>query len=120
MGLPEQIVPSLPPTHMRDTERCTAEEMADYTIGWDAEGFRGEGDYLEYVRTYIMRPLSSGCRAERGGPAAPVAGAGAGAGAGTSRTARVRGRSGARRGRGGGWPALPTSLTYREQGGATY
>ncbi|GMP54999.1 hypothetical protein CsSME_00019959 [Camellia sinensis var. sinensis] len=100
LGLPEQRVPGPSPTHMSDTERFTAEEMADYTVSWDAEGFRGEGDYRENVHTYIMRPLSGGRRAERGGPAAPVAGAGAGAG--TSRTARVRGRSGARRGRGGG------------------
>ncbi|GMP93976.1 hypothetical protein CsSME_00043599 [Camellia sinensis var. sinensis] len=118
LGLPEQIVPGPPPTHMRDTERFTAQEMADYTIGWDAEGIRGEGDYREYVQTYIMRPLSDGHRVERGGPAAPVAGAGAGVG--TSRTARVRGRSGARRGRGVSWPALPTMMTYRGQGGATY
>ena len=33
LGFPKQIVPGPPPTHMRDTERCTAEEMADYTIG---------------------------------------------------------------------------------------
>ena len=43
----------------------TPEDMADYMIGWDAEGFRGEGDYVEYVRTYIMWPLSSGHRVER-------------------------------------------------------
>ncbi|CAL5381988.1 unnamed protein product [Camellia sinensis] len=103
---------------MRDTERFTAQEMVDYTIGWDAGDFRGEGNFREYVQTYIMRPLSGGRRAERGGPAAPVAGAGAGAG--TSRAARVRGRSGARRGRGVSWPALPTTMTCRGQGGATY
>ena len=118
LGLLEQIVPGPPPTHMRHTEGFSFEHMRDYTVGWGAECHRGEGDYAEYVRTYIMRPLSGGRRAERGGPAAPVAGAGAGAG--TSRTARVRGRSGARRGRGVSWPALPTSLTYRGQGGATY
>ncbi|GMP73604.1 hypothetical protein CsSME_00031310 [Camellia sinensis var. sinensis] len=98
LGLPEQIVPSPPPTHMRDIERFTAQQMVDYTIGWDAEDFRGEGDYREYVQTYIMRPLNGGRRAERGRPVVPAARAGAGAG--TSRTARVRGRSGARRGRG--------------------
>lgn len=103
---------------MRDTERFTAQEMADYTIGWDAGDFRGEGDFREYVQTYIMRPLSGDRRVEKGGPAAPVAGAGAGAG--TSRTARVRSRSGARRGRGVSWPALPTTMTCRGQGRATY
>ncbi|KAL7248863.1 hypothetical protein ACSBR1_011112 [Camellia fascicularis] len=60
LGLPEQIVPDPPPVHMRDIERFTLEQMTDYTIGWDAEGFRGEGDYTEYVQTYIMQPLSSG------------------------------------------------------------
>ncbi|KAF5932894.1 hypothetical protein HYC85_029065 [Camellia sinensis] len=109
LGLPEQIVPGPPPAHMRDTERFTAREMRDYTVGWGAEHHRGEGDYAEYVRTYIMRPLSGGRRAEGERPAAPAAGAGAGAGAGTSRRARVHGRSGARGGRGTGWPALPTA-----------
>lgn len=37
-----------------------------------------------------------------------------------SRKTRVRGRSGARRGQGVSWPALPTILTCRGQGGATY
>ncbi|KAF5932180.1 hypothetical protein HYC85_028351 [Camellia sinensis] len=114
------IVPGPPPGHMRDTERFTAREMREYTTGWGAEHHRGEGDYAEYVRTYIMRPLSGGRRAEGERSAAPVAGAGAGAGAGTSRRARVHGRSGARGGRGTGWPALPTVLPYRGQDGATY
>ncbi|GMP96823.1 hypothetical protein CsSME_00045303 [Camellia sinensis var. sinensis] len=118
LDLPEQIVPGPPPAHMRDTERFTAQEMADYTIGWDTGDFRGEGDFREYIQTYIMRPLSGCRRAERGGPAVPVAGAGAVAG--MSRTARVRGRSGARRGRGVSWPVLPTILTCRRQDGATY
>ncbi|XP_028058829.1 uncharacterized protein LOC114262654 [Camellia sinensis] len=118
LGLLEQIVSGPPPTHMRDIERCTAEEMADYTISWDAKGFKGEGDYAEYVRTYIMQPLNGGRRAERERPTAPVVGAGAGAG--TSRTARVCGRSGARRGRGVSWPALPTMMTCRGRGGTTY
>ncbi|KAL7184930.1 hypothetical protein ACSBR2_026973 [Camellia fascicularis] len=120
LGLPEQIVPVHPPEHMRETERFTTEQMADYMLGWEADGFRGEGDYSEYVRTFIMRPLSSGRRAERGRPVAPAAGAGAGAGAGASRRARVRGRGGVQRGRGTGWPALPMTMTYRGQGGATY
>ncbi|XP_028108473.1 uncharacterized protein LOC114307276 [Camellia sinensis] len=103
---------------MRETERFTPEQMPDYTIGWDAEGFRGEGDYTEYVRTYIMRPLSSGRRVEGERPA--VLAARTGAGAGASRMARVRGRSGARRGRGASWPTLPTTMTCRGQGGKTY
>ncbi|KAL7213424.1 hypothetical protein ACSBR2_016030 [Camellia fascicularis] len=120
LGLLEQIAPGPPPTHMRDTERFTLEQMADYTIGWDAEGFRGEGDYAKYVRTCIMRPLSSGGRAERERPAAPAARAGVGAGAGAPRMARVRGRRGTRRGRGASWLALPTTMTCRGQGGETY
>lgn len=103
---------------MRDTERFTLEQMVDYTIGWDAEGFRGEGDYTEYVQTYIMRPLSSGRRAERERPAASAARAGAGVGA--PRVALVRGRSGTRRGQGASWPTLPTTMTCRGQGGETY
>ncbi|GMP55001.1 hypothetical protein CsSME_00019961 [Camellia sinensis var. sinensis] len=94
LGLPEQIVPGSPPAHMRDTERFAAQEMGDYTVGWGAEHHRGEGDYAEYVRSYIMRPLSGGRRVEGERPAAPAAGAGAGAGAGALRRARVRGRGG--------------------------
>ncbi|GMP58622.1 hypothetical protein CsSME_00022221 [Camellia sinensis var. sinensis] len=105
---------------MRDTERFTAWEMREYTTGWGEEHHRGEGGYAEYVRTYIMRPLSGGRRAEGERPAAPVAGAGAGAGAGTSRRARGHGRSEARGGRGTGWPTLPTVLSYKGQDGATY
>ncbi|XP_028051743.1 uncharacterized protein LOC114256325, partial [Camellia sinensis] len=96
LGVPEQIVPGLPPTTMRRTETYTPQEMAVCTIGWDSEGFRGEGDYAEYVQTYIMRPLGSARRAERERPAAPAARAGAGIGA--PRMARARGRSGPRRG----------------------
>ncbi|GMP24285.1 hypothetical protein CsSME_00001601 [Camellia sinensis var. sinensis] len=95
--------------------RYTLREMATYTIGGGAKGFRGEGDYTEYVQTYIMRPLSSGRRAERERPAAPTARAGAGAGA--PRMARARGRSGPWRGQGVGWLALPTMMTYRGQSG---
>ncbi|KAF5932472.1 hypothetical protein HYC85_028643 [Camellia sinensis] len=120
LGLPELIVPGPPPGHIRDTERFTAREMREYTTGWGEEHHRGEGDYTEYIRTYIMRPLSGGRRAEEERPAAPAAGAGAGAGAGTSRRGRVHGRSGARGGQGTGWPALPTVLSYRGQDGATY
>ncbi|KAF5933073.1 hypothetical protein HYC85_029244 [Camellia sinensis] len=104
LGLPEQIVPGPPPTHMRHTEGFSFEHMRDYTVGWGAECHRGEGNYVE----------------ER--PAAPTAGvgAGAGAGAGASRRARVRGRGGVQRGRGVSWPSLPTILTCQGQGGATY
>ena len=114
LGLPEQIVPGPPPAHMRHTERFSLAHLREYTAGWGAERHRGEGDYVEYVRTYIMRPLSSGRRAERERPVAPAAGAGA------SRRARLRGRGGVQRRRGIGWPALPTLLTYRGPGGATY
>ncbi|KAF5932880.1 hypothetical protein HYC85_029051 [Camellia sinensis] len=107
LGLPEQIVPGPPPGHMRDTERFIARETT------------GVRSIIE-ARTYIMRPLSGGRRAEGERPAAPAAGAGAGAGASTSRRARGHGRSGARGGRGTGWPALPTVLSYRGQDGATY
>ncbi|XP_028079978.1 uncharacterized protein LOC114281629 [Camellia sinensis] len=100
LGLPEQIVPGPPPIDTRQTERYPPYEMADYTIGWEAESFRGEGNYAEYVQTFIMRPLSSGRRAERERPAAPAAGAGAGEGAGAPWMARARGRNGPRRGRG--------------------
>ncbi|GMP23555.1 hypothetical protein CsSME_00001102 [Camellia sinensis var. sinensis] len=110
LGLPEQIVPVHPPEDMRETERLTTEQMADYTIGWEATRFRGVGDYREYVQAYIMRSLSGGRRAEGARPVAPAARAraGAGAGAGASRRARVRGRGGVQGGRGTGWPALPT------------
>ncbi|XP_028089092.1 uncharacterized protein LOC114289545 [Camellia sinensis] len=120
LRLPEQIVPVHPPEDMRETERLTKEQMADYTIGWKATRFRGIGDYREYVQTYLMRPLSGGRRAEGVRPVAPAARTGVGAGAGASRRARVRGRGRVQGGRGTGWPVLPTSLTFRGQGGATY
>ncbi len=100
-GLPEQIVPAHPPAEMRETEGLTTEQLDDYSIGWEEAGFRGTGDYQEYVRTYLMRPLS-GRRAEGARPVASAAGAGAGAGAGSSRRARVRGRGGVQGGRGAG------------------
>ncbi|CAL5381980.1 unnamed protein product [Camellia sinensis] len=105
---------------MRETDRLTTKQMADYTIGWEATRFRGIGDYREYVQMYIMRSLSGGRRAEGARPVVPAARAGAGAGAGASRRARVRGRGGVQGGRGTGWPALPIVLTYRGQDGATY
>ncbi|KAF5932784.1 hypothetical protein HYC85_028955 [Camellia sinensis] len=117
-GLPEQIVPAHPPAEMRETEGLTPEQLDDYSIGWEEAGFRGIGDYQEYVRTYLMRPLS-GRRAEGARPVASAAGAGAGAGAGSSRRARVRSRGGVRGGRGAGWPALPAVLTFQGQGGST-
>ena len=60
LGLPEQIVLVHSPEDMRETERLTTEQMADYTIGWEATRFRGVSDYREYVETYIMRSLSGG------------------------------------------------------------
>ncbi|XP_028059974.1 uncharacterized protein LOC114263606, partial [Camellia sinensis] len=119
LGLPERIVPVPPPANMRETEGLTTEQLDDYSIGWEEAGFRGTGDYQEYVRTYLMRPLS-GRRAEGARPVASAAGAGAGAGAGSSRRARVRGRGGVQGGRGAGWPALPAVLTFQGQGGSTY
>ena len=44
LGLPEQIVSVHPPEDMRETERPTTEQIADYTIGWEATRFRGIGD----------------------------------------------------------------------------
>ena len=77
LGLPEQIVPVHPPEDMRETERLTTEQMADYTIGWEVTRFRGVGDYREYVQTYIIRSLSGGRRVEGARPVAPAARAGA-------------------------------------------
>ncbi|KAF5932857.1 hypothetical protein HYC85_029028 [Camellia sinensis] len=105
---------------MRETERLTTEQMADYTIGWEATCFRGIGDYREYVQMYIMRSLSGGRQAGGARPVAPAARTGAGAGTGASRRARVRGRGRVQGGRGTGWPALPTVLSYRGQDGAIY
>ena len=122
LGLPEQIVPILPPERMRETEGYSFQQMEDYTLGWavDVDADRGEGDYSEYVRTFLMRPLSGGRRVDPARPAAPAARAEAGAGVGSSQRARARGRRGVQRGRGTGWPALPTMLTYRGQSGETY
>ena len=54
LGVPEQTAPELPPTTMRQIEIYTPQELAVYTSGWDSEGIREEGDYAEYVQTYIM------------------------------------------------------------------
>ena len=102
---------------MKETEGLTPEKLDEYSIGWEEAGIRGTGDYQEYVRTYLMRPLR-GRRAEGARPVASAAGAGAGVG--SSRRARVRGRGGVRGGRGAGWPALPAVLTFQGLGGATY
>ncbi|GMP62927.1 hypothetical protein CsSME_00024839 [Camellia sinensis var. sinensis] len=88
--------------------------MMDYTIGLDSDFFRDEGDYTEFIQTYLMRPLASARRVERERPAAPVGGAGA------PRVTQARDRSGSQRGRRGEWPELPTTMTCRGQGGETY
>lgn len=105
LGVPEQPVPAPPPTYARYTERYTLAEMTDYTIGWSHERFVDEGDYTEYVQTYIMRPLIGAGRVERERPVALAARAG------VSRAPQARGRSGSRRGQGAGWPELPTMMT---------
>ncbi|GMP53447.1 hypothetical protein CsSME_00018897 [Camellia sinensis var. sinensis] len=88
--------------------------MIDYTIGWDSEFFRDEGDYTEFIQAYLMRPLTGACQVEREMPAAPVAGVGA------PRATQARGRSGSRRGQGVGWPELPTTMTCQGQGRESY
>ncbi|GMP80378.1 hypothetical protein CsSME_00035496 [Camellia sinensis var. sinensis] len=88
--------------------------MMDYTIAWDSDPFRDEGDYIEFIQAYLMRPLNGARRVERERPAAPVRGAGA------SIAAQARSRSGSWRGQGVEWPALPTTMTCRGQGRETY
>ncbi|GMP24225.1 hypothetical protein CsSME_00001564 [Camellia sinensis var. sinensis] len=88
--------------------------MMDYTIGWDSNLFRDEGNYIEFVQAYLIRPLTGARRVEKEKPAAPAAGAGA------SRAAQAHSKSGSRRRQGVGWPALPTTMTCRGQGGETY
>ncbi|GMP66676.1 hypothetical protein CsSME_00026940 [Camellia sinensis var. sinensis] len=88
--------------------------MIDHTIGWDSNFFRDEGDYSEFIQTYLMRPLASAHRVERERPAAPVARAG------VPRATQARDRSGSRRGQRVEWPELPTTMTCRGQGGETY
>lgn len=114
LGLPEQIVSWPPPTHTRHTERYTSEEMIDYTLGWDSEFFKDEGDYTEFIQAYLMQPLTGAHRAERERPAVPAAGVGA------SRAPQACERSGSRRGQEARWPELPTTMTCRGQGGEMY
>lgn len=47
--MPEPVVPMLPPTYMRITERYTMQEMIDFIRGWDANFFRLEGDYTAFI-----------------------------------------------------------------------
>ena len=114
LGLPEQVVTRLRPTHMRHTELYTPVEMIDHTKGRDSEGFKDEGDYAEYVQTYIMWPLPGARRVERARLVAPAAGVGA------PRAPSAQDRSGSRRGQGAGWPELPTMIICRGEGGKTY
>ncbi|KAF5941397.1 hypothetical protein HYC85_022564 [Camellia sinensis] len=90
--LRQTLGPGSPPADMRETERLTTEQLDDYSIGWEEAGFRGTGDYREYVQTYLMRPLS-GRRAEGARPVASATGAGAGVGVGAARRARGQGGS---------------------------
>ncbi|GMP77497.1 hypothetical protein CsSME_00033759 [Camellia sinensis var. sinensis] len=95
LGLPEQIVPRPPSTHMRHTER-------------------DEGDYTNFIQTYLMRPLTDAHRTERERPATLVGGAGA------SRATQAHSRRGSRRGQRAEWPNLPTTMTCCGQAGETY
>ncbi|GMQ09921.1 hypothetical protein CsSME_00053127 [Camellia sinensis var. sinensis] len=99
---------------MRQTERYTLEEMIDYMIGWDSAGFRGEGDYTEYIQAYLMPPLTGPHGAERERPAAPAVGVE------VWTAAWAHGRSGSRREQRGEWPSLPTMMTCQGQDGETY
>lgn len=60
-----------------------------------------------------MRPLTGARRVKRERLTAP-------AGVGAPRATQARSRSGSRRGQGIEWPALPTTMTCRGQGGETY
>ncbi|GMP55320.1 hypothetical protein CsSME_00020173 [Camellia sinensis var. sinensis] len=88
--------------------------MIDYTISWDSDFFRDEGDYTEFIQTYLMRLLTGARRVERERPAAPAGGAGA------PRATQACDRSGSRRGRSVEWPELATTMTCRGQDGETY
>lgn len=86
----------------------------DFTIGWDADFFRAEGDYTDFIQTYLMRPLTGARRAERGRPRAPVGGAGA------SKATQAHSRRGSQSGQRAEWLELPTTMTCRGQGRETY
>lgn len=92
----------------------TSEEMIDYTIGWDADFFRDDGDYTVFIWTYLMRPLASARRGKRERPAASVGGVGG------SRATQAHGRSDSRREEKAEWPDLPTTMTCRGRAGETY
>lgn len=64
VGLPESVVPILPPTYMRITERYTEQEMIDFTRVWDADLFRLDGDYTIFIQIYLISPLTD---AHKGG-----------------------------------------------------
>ncbi|GMP83830.1 hypothetical protein CsSME_00037612 [Camellia sinensis var. sinensis] len=91
LGLPEQVVPTPPPLHIRHTV----------------------GDYIDFIQTHLMWPVASIRRDERERPVVPVGGAGA------WRATQARDQSGSRRGRGVEWPELPTTMKCRGQGGET-
>ncbi|GMP47171.1 hypothetical protein CsSME_00015052 [Camellia sinensis var. sinensis] len=88
--------------------------MIDFTIDWNADFFRDEGDYSIFIQTYLMRPLASARWVERERPAEPAGGAEA------PRATQARDRSGSRERRRVEWPELPTTMTCRGQGGETY
>ncbi|GMP85730.1 hypothetical protein CsSME_00038774 [Camellia sinensis var. sinensis] len=105
LGWPEPVVPMLPSTYMRVTERYTMQEMINFKRGWDADFFRLEGDYTAFIQTYLMLPLTSAHRGERA--RAPTIGERAGG----SRASRAHDRRGSQTRQKARWPELPASLT---------
>ncbi|GMQ07074.1 hypothetical protein CsSME_00051425 [Camellia sinensis var. sinensis] len=117
MGIPDQGIPTVPPEHMRSTERLTPEEVDVAMLGTNVVLLLEEGEYATYRHTYLMLPLT--------GIRTPTTRA-----AGASPSSRVHAadmpstnRAGTSRGEAGqipsipptyqhaGWPDLPTELT---------
>ena len=58
VGLPDPIVPMAPVESMRSADGISTEEVIQFMVGLDADYFRAKGDYVAFIRTHLMPPLT--------------------------------------------------------------
>ncbi|GMP63402.1 hypothetical protein CsSME_00025114 [Camellia sinensis var. sinensis] len=89
----------------------SADQVIQFMVGLETDYFRMEGDYVTFIQTHLMPPLSGVRRGE--GVRAPAARERNG-------STRSRRRRDPEERQGTGWPELPTSLTFQRRFGETY
>ncbi|GMP24295.1 hypothetical protein CsSME_00001610 [Camellia sinensis var. sinensis] len=102
------------PMSMRAIDKLSAEEVIQFMVGLEVEYFRVEGDYVAFIQTHLMSPLT-GVR-EGEGVRAPAARARRKA----TRASRARGKEVPQARQGTGWLELPTALTCWRYTGEAY